>query len=114
MHIEKLTTEEFQRYTFNHVLTSYNQTLQYAKYKELEGYKYDLIGLKDQYNNILAASLILFKTINNKYTYGYAPRGFLIDYKNIELLKTFNKLLYNYYKNYKVIFIKINPYIYIS
>ena len=114
MYIEKITSEEFQRYTYNHVLTSYNQTLQYAKYKELDGYTYDLIGLKDEYNNILAASLILFKKVDNKYTYGYAPRGFLIDYKDINLLKTFNKLLLNYYKKYKVIFIKINPYIYIS
>ncbi len=114
MHIEKLSTEEFQYYTYNHNLTSYNQTLQYAKYKELEGYTYDLIGLKDQYNNIIAASLILFKKVDNKYVYGYAPRGFLIDYNNLELLQTFNQLLFDYYKKYKVVFIKINPYIYIS
>ena len=113
MYIEKLSTEEFQAFTFNHKLTSYNQTLQYAKYKELEGYTYDLIGLKDNYNNLIAASLILFKKID-KYIYGYAPRGFLIDYNDTELLKTYNQLLYEYYKKYKVVFIKINPNIYIS
>ena len=113
MYLEKLTTSEFQEYTFKHPLSSYNQTLQYAKYKELEGYSYDLIGMKDQNGIIQAASLILFKKID-KYTYGYAPRGFLIDYSNVELLKTFNKLLYEHYKPYKVVFIKINPNIYIS
>ena len=113
MYIEKLSVEEFQTYTFNHILSSYNQTLQYAKYKELEGYTYDLIGMKDSFGNIQAASLILFKKVD-KYTYGYAPRGFLIDYSNLELIKTFNKLLYEHYKPYKVVFIKINPYIYIS
>ena len=113
MYIERLTTQEFQNYTYNHKLTSYNQTLQYAKYKELEGYTYDLIGLKDSYGSIIAASLILFKKID-KYTYGYAPRGFLIDYTNLDLLKTFNQLLFEFYKNYKITFIKINPNIFIS
>ena len=113
MYIERLTTQEFQSFTFNHPLTSYNQTLQYAKYKELEGYTYDLIGLKDSNGTIIAASLILFKKIN-KYTYGYAPRGFLIDYTNLDLLKAFNQLLYEFYKNYKITFIKINPNIFIS
>ena len=54
MHIERLTTLEFQNYTYNHPLTSYNQTLQYAKYKKLEGYTYDLIGLNDNHNKNLS------------------------------------------------------------
>jgi lipid II:glycine glycyltransferase (peptidoglycan interpeptide bridge formation enzyme) len=74
-----------------------------------EGYDYDLIGLVDNDNNILAASLILLKEIHRDCYYGYAPRGFLIDYNNTDLLKEFTELLKDYYYNKNTVFIKVNP-----
>ena len=41
----------------------------------------------------------------------YAPRGFLLDYKDKEVLKEFTKQLKEYAKEEHAIFIKIDPYV---
>lgn len=114
MKLIELTTNEFQEFTINHPNTSFYQTFQYARFMEENGFEYNLIGLKDAYDRIIAASVILFKKINDKYFYGYAPKGFLINYDDPSLVKDFSIALSKYYKSKKVIFIKINPNIYIS
>ena len=40
----------------------------------------------------------------------YAPRGFLIDYSNHELLEEFTLKLKEYLKENKALFLKVNPY----
>ena len=62
---------------------------------ELYGYKKLYVGLVDDNNNLIAASLLLLNKIKN-YKYAYAPRGFLIDYNDMELFKTFTIMLKNY------------------
>ena len=70
-----------------------------------------MVGIKND-GKIEAATLILGKKIPifNRYIY-YAPRGFLIDYNNTELLKKFTLEVKKYLKKKKGIFIKINPYL---
>ena len=41
----------------------------------------------------------------------YAPRGFLLDYNNIELLTEFVKKIRIYLKDKNALFLKINPYV---
>jgi peptidoglycan pentaglycine glycine transferase (the second and third glycine) len=41
----------------------------------------------------------------------YSPRGFLIDYKNYDLLKEFTEEIKKYAKEHGAIFIKIDPYL---
>ena len=41
----------------------------------------------------------------------YAPRGFLIDYHDLELLTTFTREIKKWAKEKKGIFIKIDPYV---
>ena len=109
MKLVKLTIFEFDNFSKNHPLGSYHQTSSYAISASEEGYDYELLGLKDDDNNILAASLILIKKLNFFSKYGYAPKGFLIDYFDKELLKTFTKELKKYFYKRNVAFIKINP-----
>lgn len=109
MHIRELTTNEFNEYQKKHPLSNYHQTINYALLMSENGYDYDLIGYVDDYDNIIAASLILLKPIGIKCFYGYAPRGFLIDYENTTLLSNFTNELKKYYYERNVIFIKVNP-----
>ena len=44
-----------------------------------------------QSNTLVCASLILYKTIGPNIKYGYAPRGFLVDYYNNSMLENFTK-----------------------
>lgn len=63
----------------------------------------------DDSNRIQAAALILTKGIKGNIKYGYSPKGFLINYYDKEILRTFLNLLTEYYKKKDFIFIKFNP-----
>ena len=111
MKLVKLNDNEFKKYADNHEQITFHQTIQWANLKKHNGWEHDLIGLKDE-KEIKAAALLLRKKIPiiNKYMY-YSPRGFLIDYKNKELLEEFTTKLKKYIKENKGIFVKIDPYV---
>ena len=108
MHIKELTMAEFDAFASLHSLGSYHQSSDYALFMAENGYDYDLIGYVDELGIIKAAALILIKKLNFHYKYGYSPKGFLIDYFNQNLLKSFTEALKKYYEK-KLVFIKINP-----
>lgn len=109
MYIRELSVEEFTKFQENHELSNYHQTINYALLMSENGYEYDLIGYFDESHNLVAASLILIKSLIHKSFYGYAPRGFLIDYNNETLVNSFLDDLKKYYHKKGVVFIKINP-----
>ncbi len=109
MHIRTLNLDEFNEFQSRHLLSNLYQTVNYGVLKAEDGYEYELIGLCDEEENVLAASLILTKPIGVGCIYGYAPRGFLIDYEDEYLLRTFTKLLKEYYLKKNCVFIKVNP-----
>lgn len=107
MNLREISFEEFRSFTLNHPLGNFHQTLEYALLKSEEGYDYELIGYFED-SSIIAASLILYKKIGS-YFYGYAPRGFIVDYANMYFLEKFTKELKEYYSKKNFAFIKINP-----
>ena len=66
------------------------------------------LGLIDNYERIVAASLILIEK-EGIFKYAYAPKGFLIDYSNKELVEQFTNLIKEYLGKKKIMAIKINP-----
>lgn len=108
MIIIELNEEQFRSYANFHSNRNYFQTVEFANMYELYGYKKLYVGLVDDNNNLIAASLLLLNKIKN-YKYAYAPRGFLIDYNDMELFKTFTIMLKNYLKKIKVVFVKVDP-----
>lgn len=109
MKLRTLSIFEFDDYAKTHPLGSYHQTSSYAMLASEQGYEYDLLGFVDDQGNIKAASLILYKKLGMFNRYGYAPKGFLIDYHDTELLKEFTKALKKYYYKKNFAFIKVNP-----
>jgi lipid II:glycine glycyltransferase (peptidoglycan interpeptide bridge formation enzyme) len=109
MKVIELTIKDFDEFAANHALRNYSQSSKYAKIMGEKGFTYDYIGYIDDSNNLVAASLILIKKIGAFYKFAYAPRGFLIDYYNNELLRMFVRDISEYYKGKGLAFIKINP-----
>ena len=89
MKIRTLSIFEFDNFAFNHPLSSYHQTSNYGVFQSEQGLDYDLIGLVDENNQIVAASLIVIKKMGLLYRYGYAPKGFLMDYYDEGIIKEF-------------------------
>ena len=109
MKLKSLSAKEFNEYSREHPLGSYHQTSNYAILAREHSFEYDLIGLVDEKETIHAAALIIIKKIGLFSSYGYSPKGFLIDYYDTNLLKEFlDKLKKHYYKQ-NVAFIKFNP-----
>ncbi len=109
MHIKEISIKEFEAFVEDSPLRNHYQTFNYALLMAECGYDYDLIGYVDNENRLHAASLILIKKINFYTKYGYAPKGFIIDYFNKPLLKKFSQDLIRYYSKKNLVFIKINP-----
>ena len=109
MKLVELTNQQFDEYAKYHPLNNYCQTSKYALIMSEYGFSYDYIGYVDDNNNILAATLILTKRIANRTKYGYAPKGFLINYYDQELLKDFLNQIRKHYKKDNFVFIKFNP-----
>lgn len=109
MRIVELTNIQFDEFAKFHPLNNYCQTSKYALVMSEYGYNYEYIGFVDDFNNIKAASLILTKRITSRTKYGYAPKGFLINYYDQQLLRDFLICLRRYYKKRNFVFIKFNP-----
>ncbi len=67
------------------------------------------VGLKDDKDNLVAATLLLKKSTPFKMSYFYAPRGFIMDMKNEALLKAFTNGLKEYLKAENGIYLKVDP-----
>jgi len=109
MKIKELTIQAFEEYVKNSPLKNYMQSVEYARLMGEGKYNYDYIGLVDTSGVILAASLVLWRKIGLNVRYGYAPKGFLLNYYDENLLKTFTDKIKEYYSKKNMAFIKINP-----
>lgn len=109
MKIKELTVQAFNMYAQNSPLKNYMQTEEYARLMGEFKYNYDYIGLVNEQNTIVAASLILWKKIGLNMKYGYAPKGFLLNYYDESLFKVFTSKITEHYQKKGLCFIKINP-----
>jgi len=109
MHIITLTELQYKNYSQIHSKRNYKQTVEYANMMTKNGYYKLYLGLIDNENNVVAATLILEQTIYGKYKFGYAPNGFLIDFDNKTLLKNFTIELKKYLAQLNFVYLRLNP-----
>ena len=107
MEIKEITADEFKKFNKNFNMHSIYQTPEYGFIMQKQGFESEFVGLIDN-NNILAATLILIEK-RKGFKYAYAPRGFLIDYNNFNLLDIFTKKIKKYLSKKGVTAIKISP-----
>ena len=107
MKIIELSKEQFNEFSKNHRYRNIYQTSNYGDLMNKHGFNSIYIGLMDN-DKLIAATLILQSKNILGIKYGYAPRGFLLDFNNYPLLKQFTILLKRYFKNKKFSHIKID------
>lgn len=109
--LKNIEKEIFDNYVYNHKTKSH--FLQSHSWGEFAKVKKHLtphyLGLINENNEIIGATLLLQKHLPFNYSYFYAPRGFIIDYNDQKTLKIMTKEIVNYTKRKKSIFIKIDP-----
>lgn len=111
MKLVNLSKEEFKKFADDHEQITFHQTEEWANLKKKNNWDAYYIGLKDN-KKIIAGAMLLAKTIPViKKKMFYSPRGFLIDYKNKEVLKEFTTELKKFVKKENGIFVKIDPFV---
>ncbi len=107
MQLKELTNQEFINFTTNFPLKSIYQTPEYGMIMANQGFKPILLGLLKE-DIVIAATLILINK-EEGFKYAYAPRGFIMNYEDLNLLKEFTLQIKNYLAKMGVMGIKINP-----
>lgn len=108
MDIKEIKPEVFSEYAKNHILKNFFQTKEYGDLMKHSDFSVMYVGAYHK-GLIVGASLILYKSIGPNMKYGYAPRGFLVDFYDDALLKMFTKKIKEYFLLKGFAFIKINP-----
>ena len=108
MKFKVLTESEFKNFSETHENESFMQTVELGHLKEELGDKVYYLGVLDGKKIVAATLLLEEKSVLNKKTF-YAPRGFLIDYKNIKLLEFFTNEIKKFIKEKKGFMLTIDP-----
>lgn len=109
MKLVELSKTEFNEFTNYLEICPFEQSIYWANFKSGENWHPYFLGLEDK-NKLLGATLLLAnenKSIKKRFF--YAPQGFLIDYKNYDLLEVFTKEIINFIKEKNGIYLKIDP-----
>ena len=115
MKIITLTKEEFDNFSNKHNYNTFFQSNDYAEFSKInDGYSTHYLGFVNQNNNLIGASLILYKTLFWGYKSAYAPRGFLFKYDDMDLVDDLTASLKRLLRKQKFIFITIDPPIIVS
>lgn len=113
MQLEKLTElielneQEYHGFAQTHPYASFLNSIFAGRKMKQNGWKIQYLGLKDD-QTIQAAVMLASRSIHVG-TYYYAPRGFLIDYENQQMLDHFVTLLKRYLKKHQGVYLKIDP-----
>ena len=109
MEIITLSEKEFTEFANNNKYRNYYQTTNYGNIARDQGFETYYLGFLNKNSNLVGATLLLVKHIMGKYKYGYAPRGFLMDYSNKDFVNDLALKLKELLIKQDFIFIKIDP-----
>lgn len=111
MELKELTKKEFDQFALNHPLGSFQQTSSWGRFMEGDKFHAYYVGGFIKEKMVGASLLLSYERKKDKERLFYAPRGFLIDYKNEELLKEFTEKVKKFIIEKHGVFLKIDPYI---
>ncbi|HAB66812.1 MAG TPA: hypothetical protein DCE23_05545 [Firmicutes bacterium] len=105
----ELTAKEFSKIENNMPGATYLQTTTWANIKKANNWESYYIGVKDDSDKIIAASLLLARKILLNKKIFYSPRGLMLDYKNTELLNFMIDNIKVFVKKHDGFMLKIDP-----
>ena len=111
MKIVKLNAAQFDKYVSNHRYRNYYQTSMYGSVMSKFGYKTQYIGIVNESNKLIGATLLIYKNVFMKNKMAYAPRGILFDYENADNVENLVEALKKTLGKQGFMLLRIDPYI---
>src|SRR5699024_4517744 len=110
MKFTELTVKEYDNFVQNPALEShYFQVKENIATREEDGFQVVLLGLKDDDNQVIAASLFSKIPTMSSYVY-YSNRGPVMDYKDLGLVDFYLRELDTYLQKQNCLYVKMDPY----
>ena len=111
MKIVTLSPEQFDKFAQNHRYRNYYQSSSYGNVMVKFGYNIHYLGIVNELNKLIGATLIMYKEIfmNNKVA--YAPRGILFNYEDEDQVKEMTKKIKNLLSKQGFMLLRMDPYI---
>ena len=109
--LKNIDKEKFDTYVKEHKTKShFLQSLSWGEFAKIKkGLTPHYLGLINENDELVGATLLLEKKLPMNFTYFYAPRGFVIDYNKKEIVREMTKRVVEFAKTKKAIFVKIDP-----
>ena len=104
----ELNEKEFREFIKDRDDLSFLQTPEVGKLRSIYGSDVRYIGVKENDKIVGASMITITPTYKGKKTF-YAPRGYLLDYSDVELLKYFTLEFAKYAKERNGLMLKIDP-----
>jgi peptidoglycan pentaglycine glycine transferase (the first glycine) len=104
----KISKEKYDEFVLNHPKSHFMQSYAWGEVSRAKSLIPHYVGIEEE-GNLIAVSLLLQKKLPLGYSYFYAPRGYVIDFNDNDLLKKFTDYIKDYAKQNKGIFVKIDP-----
>lgn len=109
--LRSISKIDFDNYTINK--SNFSHFMQTSSWGEYEKVTANItphyLGLINEKDEIIAATLLLEEHLPMNYCCFYAPRGFVIDYKDKRLFSIFTQKIKEFAKYKKAVSIRINP-----
>ena len=108
--IQNVEISKYREFENAHKKSHFLQSYEWGQFcKDAKGQVPRYVGMEDNDGNLIASCLILLRKTPFGFSYGYAPRGFILDYNNKEVIRKFTNYLKQYMKDNKIIYIKFDP-----
>ena len=110
MEFVELTEKEYRKFWENHPLKTFLSAPEISKLREKSHWQTYFVGVKEN-KKVLAATMLFSHASHFSKNEFYSPRGFLIDFKNKELLNFFVTNLRKFLKEHHAYVLRIDPYV---
>ncbi len=106
--IENVDKNKYEKFASNHQKAHFMQSYYWGEVMKEKNFISHYVGIEEN-GELIATALLLQKKLLYGYSYFYCPRGYILDYNNLDLLKIFTNYIKKYAKKNKAIFVKIDP-----
>ena len=110
MKFQEITEKEYREFWETHPLKTFLSAPEISKLREKSNWETNYVGIKENKKLIAATMLLSHKRHFGRYEF-YSPRGFLIDFKDNDILTFFTNELKKYIKEKKGYILRIDPYV---
>ncbi len=110
MEFKIIKEEEYKKFWENHPLKTFLSSIEIGKLRHKSGWKVHYVGVLEKKKIVAATMMVSRKKKFGKEEF-YAPRGFLLDFRNQELLGFFTENVKKYIKEHHGYLLRIDPYV---